>query len=129
MPHRQLIVHDLHASAHPGQYAAGPLYAGEVTHVALSEVLAAMSRALDITEGRSEGHTVRTCIIGMRIASELDLSAFDKVALYGALLLKDSGVGSTSHIDELVEAESPTRRPLISLSSISEKTKDAIHNA
>ena len=88
MPDSQLIVHDLHASSHPGQYASTPAYQVEITHVSLSEVLAAMSRALDLTEGRMEGHTVRTCIIGMRIAEEADLSAFDKVALYGALLLE-----------------------------------------
>src|SRR3954467_14391548 len=98
----QLIVHDLQASSHPSQYASTPAYQVEVTHVSLSEVLAAMSRALDLTEGRMEGHTVRTCIIGMRIADELGLSAFDKVALYGALLLKDSGVGGVIRLDEVV---------------------------
>ena len=51
-----------------------------VTHVSLSEVLAAMSRALDLTEGQLVGHTVRTTLIGMRLAEELDLSAFDRVA-------------------------------------------------
>src|SRR5678815_2514023 len=64
MPESQLIVHDLQASSHPGRYAHTPAYQVEVTHVSLSEVLAAMSRALDLTEGRMEGHTVRTCIIG-----------------------------------------------------------------
>ena len=68
-----------------------------VAGVSLSEVLAAMSSALDMTEGQEPGHTVRTCIIGMRLAEELDLSAFDKVALYGALLLKDSGCSGNSH--------------------------------
>src|SRR5688572_32969215 len=69
-----------------------------VAGVSLSEVLAAMSRALDMTEGEEAGHTVRTCIIGMRIAEELDLSAFDRVALYGAMLLKDTGSSGNSQL-------------------------------
>jgi putative nucleotidyltransferase with HDIG domain len=129
MPESQFIVHDLHASSHPGRYAAPLTYQTDVTHVSLSEVLAAMSRALDLTEGRMEGHTVRTCIIGMRIAGELDLSAFDKVALYGALLLKDSGVGGVTKLYDLVASEAPEHKPLIGLSSLPQKTKDAFANA
>lgn len=81
-----------------------------VADVVLSEILAAMSSALDLTEGQEPGHTVRTCIIGMRLAEELDLSAFDRVALYGALLLKDSGCSGNSHrVAELLNADSPAR--------------------
>jgi putative nucleotidyltransferase with HDIG domain len=76
-----------------------------VNLVSLSEVLAAMSRALDLTEGQSVGHTVRTTIIGMRLAEELDLSAFDRVALYGALLLKDSGSSGQSRVEEVLSAD------------------------
>ena len=36
--------------------------------VNLSEVLAALSHALDLTEGQPPGHSIRSCIIGMRIA-------------------------------------------------------------
>ena len=130
MPESQLIVHDLQASSHPSRYAPAPAYQVEVTHVSLSEVLAAMSRALDLTEGRMEGHTVRTCIIGMKIAGELDLSAFDKVALYGALLLKDSGVGGVTRLHEVVAEEAPEHKaPLIDLSALPQKTRDALHNA
>jgi putative nucleotidyltransferase with HDIG domain len=81
-----------------------------VADVVLSEILAAMSSALDLTEGQEPGHTVRTCIIGMRLAEELDLSAFDRVALYGALLLKDSGCSGNSHrVAEVLSADSPAR--------------------
>jgi len=84
-----------------------------VAWVSLSEVLAAMSRALDLTDGQAPGHTVRTCIIGMRIAEELDLSAFDRVALYGALLLKDSGCsGNSERVAEALTAEQERRGPL-----------------
>jgi len=129
MPPSQLIVPDPYASNHPSRYAGIPQHQVEVTHVSLSEVLAAMSRALDLTEGRSEGHTVRTCIIGMRIAAELDLSAFDKVALYGALLLKDSGCGGTNRLDEVVAAELPEPRKILDLSAIPQKTRSAIQHA
>lgn len=36
--------------------------------IRLSDVLGALSHALDLTEGQPEGHALRTCIIGMRIA-------------------------------------------------------------
>jgi HD-GYP domain len=129
MPESLLIVHDLQASSHPSRYAQAPAYQAEVTHVSLSEVLAAMSRALDITEGRMEGHTVRTCIIGMRIAEELNLSPFDKVALYGALLLKDSGAGGITRLHEVVAAEAPEQKTLVDLSSIPQKTRLAFQTA
>src|SRR6478672_3025235 len=124
MPESQLIVHDLQASSHPGRYAPTPAYQVEVTHVALSEVLAAMSRALDLTEGSMEGHTVRTCIIGMRIADELGLSAFDKVALYGALLLKDSGAGGVTRLNDVVAEEAPLQKALsLDIGSLPQKTR------
>jgi putative nucleotidyltransferase with HDIG domain len=108
------------AGSAPPQYSGSshptPLGVPSITHVSLSEVLAAMSRALDLTEGQSVGHTVRTTIIGMRIAQELDLSAFDRVALYGALLLKDSGSSGHSSAADVVNAQETQRRPRISLS-------------
>ena len=85
-------------------------FAAPVADVVLSEILAAMSSALDLTEGQEAGHTVRTCIIGMRMAEELDLSSFDRVALYGALLLKDSGCsGNSQRVDEALDDGSPTK--------------------
>lgn len=129
MPPSQLIIPDMNASNHPSRYAGTPQYQGEVTHVSLSEVLAAMSRALDLTEGRAEGHTARTCIIGMRIAAELDLSAFDKVALYGALLLKDSGCGGTTSFDDVVGEDAAERKPMLNLAAIPQKTKSVIQHA
>jgi putative nucleotidyltransferase with HDIG domain len=105
--------------------------APSITHVSLSEVLAAMSRALDLTEGQSVGHTVRTTIIGMRIAEELDLSAFDRVALYGALLLKDSGSSGQSRVAEVVGADEPQRRritltPAYALTAIKSVSGDSL---
>lgn len=64
--------------------------------VSQSEVLSALSRALDLTEGQPEGHTLRACAIGMRLAEELGVTETDRGALYYALLLKDAGCSSNA---------------------------------
>ena len=64
--------------------------------VSLSEVLSALSHALDLTEGAPAGHTMRTCLIGMRIAEEAGVDAAGRSALYYALLLKDAGCSSNA---------------------------------
>jgi len=58
---------------------------------ALSGVIGALSFALDLTEGQPPGHALRSCMIGMRIAEELELPAADRSDLFYALLLKDAG--------------------------------------
>ncbi|MCC2667910.1 MAG: hypothetical protein K0Q72_381 [Armatimonadetes bacterium] len=70
--------------------------AGDAITVSLAEVLGALSYALDLTEGLPPGHSLRTCAIGMRLATELDLDAGTRSALYYALLLKDAGCSSNS---------------------------------
>ena len=62
----------------------------------LSDVVAALSYALDITEGQPEGHAARTCMIGMRIARELYLTPRQRNALFYGLLLKDLGCSSNA---------------------------------
>ena len=44
-----------------------------MTEIALSGVIGALSYALDIAEGEPPGHAIRSCLIGMRLAAELDL--------------------------------------------------------
>lgn len=67
------------------------------THVIhLSQVVSSLSCALDMTEGQPEGHSMRTCLIGMRIAQALNLSATDQSDLFYALLLKDLGCSSNA---------------------------------
>ena len=56
--------------------------------IRLSEVVSALSTALDLTEGQPMGHAIRNCIIGMRIAEELRLEPQQCCDLYYALLLK-----------------------------------------
>src|SRR5580704_4470160 len=64
--------------------------------VRVSQIISALSFALDLTEGRPMGHSVRSCIIGMRMAAEIGLSIAEQSDLYYALLLKDAGCSSNS---------------------------------
>jgi HD-GYP domain-containing protein (c-di-GMP phosphodiesterase class II) len=66
------------------------------TEIRLSEVVAALSHALDITEGQPIGHAERCCRIGMRIGEAIGLPAQSRSALFYALLLKDAGCSSTA---------------------------------
>ena len=61
-----------------------------------SELISALSYALDLTEGQPMGHSVRTCLIGMRLAQQSGLSVEEQADLYYALLLKDAGCSSNS---------------------------------
>lgn len=62
----------------------------------LSELISALSYALDITEGQPEGHCVRCCWIGMHIGRRIGLSDEALWGLYYTLLLKDLGCSSNA---------------------------------
>lgn len=62
----------------------------------LSELIAALSHALDITEGQPEGHCVRCCWIGMHIGRRIGLPDPRLWELYYTLLLKDLGCSSNA---------------------------------
>jgi putative nucleotidyltransferase with HDIG domain len=64
--------------------------------IALSQVIAGLSYALDVTEGEPAGHAVRTCHIGMRIAEVLEFDSHTRSNLFYALLLKDAGCSANS---------------------------------
>lgn len=64
--------------------------------LALSEVITALSFALDLTEDAVPGHAVRSCLIGMRIGRQFGLSEPELHDLYYALLLKDIGCSSNA---------------------------------
>ena len=64
--------------------------------VKLSELLGALSFALDMTEGQPEGHCVRCCWIGMHVGRELGLTEAELWELYYTLLLKDLGCSSNA---------------------------------
>lgn len=59
--------------------------------VRLAEVLAAISLATDLGAGRSMGHAMRACILGIQMAGELRLSTVEQAELYYSFLLMHSG--------------------------------------
>ena len=76
-----------------GEWPMSPV----VAQIALSGVIGALSHALDIAEGQRPGHAVRSCLIGMRLAAELDLEAAERSDLFYALLLKDAGCSANAN--------------------------------
>lgn len=80
--------------------------------VAMSEVLTALSRALDLTEGQPLGHSIRACVVGMRLGEASGLSQDELAELYYALLLKDSGCSSNAaHIAALFGSHDQDVKP------------------
>lgn len=57
----------------------------------LSEVVVALAPLFDAVEGRDDGHTLRSAIIGMRLTRLLDLGQLASADIFYALLLKDLG--------------------------------------
>jgi len=66
------------------------------TTLKLSELIASLSYALDITEGQSPGHCLRCCWVGMHIGREAGLSEAQLWELYYVVLLKDLGCSSNA---------------------------------
>lgn len=64
--------------------------------LALSEVIGALSYALDLTEGQPPGHCIRGCWIGFHIGQQIGLSSAELWDLYYTLLMKDAGCSSNA---------------------------------
>ena len=64
--------------------------------VRVSDLLSALSFALDLTEGQPMGHALRTCLIGMMLAERAGLTLSERRDLYYASILKDAGCSSNS---------------------------------
>ncbi len=62
----------------------------------LSDLVASLSHALDVSEGHEQEHALRSCVIGMRIGRRLALDPETLSHLFYALLLKDIGASSTA---------------------------------
>lgn len=73
-----------------------PLTPIPASSIKLSELIGALSQALDITEGQPEGHCIRCCWIGMHVGREIGMSEDDLWNLYYTLLLKDLGCSSNA---------------------------------
>ena len=70
--------------------------AGSGSGLRLSDLLGAMSHALDLTEGLSSGHSARAGWIAMKVADQLGLTRAQKRDLFYSTLLKDAGCSSNS---------------------------------
>ncbi len=62
----------------------------------MSQILAPLSHALDMTEGQAPGHCIRCAYIGTRLGQELGFSGDALNDLYYTLLLKDLGCSSNA---------------------------------
>lgn len=61
-----------------------------------SELIGAVSYALDLTEGQPLGHCLRCCHIGMTLTRSLRLTTPERLDLYYTILLKDAGCSSNA---------------------------------
>lgn len=66
------------------------------TSIRTSQLLGALSTALDLTEGLLAGHSARTCWLAMRLAAAIGLDDTDRESLFYAALLKDAGCSSNA---------------------------------
>ena len=66
------------------------------TQLRMSDLISALSYALDLTEGQPMGHAVKCCLLSMRLADILQLTVEQKSDLYYATLLKDTGCSSNA---------------------------------
>ncbi len=62
----------------------------------LSEVIGALSYALDLTEGQPPGHSLRCAWIGMKVGTTIGMTPNQLSDLYYTLLLKDTGCSSNA---------------------------------
>ncbi len=64
-------------------------------------VLAALSRAFDLAEGRRPGHAQRVAYIGVFLASELGLEAQRIEEVFFGCLMHDAGMAAATHVTRL----------------------------
>ncbi len=82
-------------SSQPAQTASLARTTGP-DRISRSELISALSFALDLTEGAREGHCLRSCLLGMRLAEAIGLSPEQRSGLFYGLLLKDVGCSSNA---------------------------------
>jgi HD-GYP domain-containing protein (c-di-GMP phosphodiesterase class II) len=113
--------------ARPVTPAAVPLQQADTSAIPIAELLAALSHALDLTEGAPAGHTLRSCMIAMRIADSIGLGNEDRTALYYAMLLKDAGCSSNAaRVTELFGADDHAVKPRMKIIDANRKIRLAI---
>lgn len=76
------------------------------------------------------GHTMRSCLIGMRLGREVGLGAEDLSALYYALLLKDAGCsGNASRMAALFASDDNETKARMKLVDWHQRVRLAFHTA
>ena len=114
-------------SARPSTPVFAPLQQADSSAIPIAELLAALSHALDLTEGAPAGHTLRSCMIAMRIADSIGLSTEDRTALYYAMLLKDAGCSSNAaRITQLFGADDHAVKPRMKIVDTNRRIRLAI---
>ncbi|MHB1870186.1 MAG: HD-GYP domain-containing protein [Steroidobacteraceae bacterium] len=83
-------------SDHPDWLIPAIRRSGFAGKLRLSEIIGALSYALDLTEGQPPGHCLRCCWIGMHTGQLLGLDPGALSDLYYTLLLKDTGCSSNA---------------------------------
>ena len=73
-----------------------PVASTAAAQLHLSEVISALTYALDLTEGQPPGHSIRCCWIGSHLGRVLGLDEDALWELYYTLLLKDAGCSSNA---------------------------------
>ncbi len=83
-----------------GTTTASPVVSGlrllRREEVPTSRLLAALSTALDLTEGQLPGHALRTAYLATRAAEAMHLSGADRATVFYAAFLKDAGCSSNA---------------------------------
>jgi len=95
--------------------------------VPIADLLSALSHALDLAEGAPAGHTLRSCMIAMRIADNIGLGTASRTALYYAMLLKDAGCSSNAaRITALFGADDHDVKPRMKIVDANRRIRLAI---
>lgn len=77
----------------PAEAQPTPIPVGTVR---TSEIVAALSRALDVTEGLPAGHAARTCYLAQRLADRMGVANVVGADVFYGALLKDLGCSSNA---------------------------------
>ncbi|WP_348845749.1 HD domain-containing phosphohydrolase [Xanthobacter sp. VNH20] len=79
-----------------GAFAVATAPPSEFRRAPLSEMLSALSFALDLTEGQPAGHCMRACWIALAVGRQIGLPRTAMWELYYTTLLKDLGCSSNA---------------------------------
>lgn len=69
---------------------------GPARTLRMTDIISAISYALDLTEGQPPGHCLRCCAIGLSLGQAIGLTPSHLSDLYYTLLLKDAGCSSNA---------------------------------